>query len=286
MQFAIYNNQRAEAEPKLKGICLHCKQEVLAKCGAKNVWHWSHTKSENCDSWSEPETQWHRDWKKLFGEDDSEIKVQKDDIYHIADVINKEGIVFEFQNSPISSEIIKTRENFYGDKMIWVINGIKFKDTFQIFDEAYLKNWKIHILDEFSATNYPALKNSLIIEDWQVKHEKVRDLLVRNGLTHNIQEKVFSLNLSEHKFVNREQFVLKLNFELLDLYKENNEDYSFGKTEFIWEHPRRSWQGTARPVFIDFGVEFLYYVNSGIGKKSGVGTKISKLKFAEKYCGN
>ena len=283
MQFALYNSKKHAAEPALKGICLHCNKEVIAKCGAKNIWHWAHVKSDACEAWTEPETQWHRDWKNTFGSAYSEIRVVKDNVYHIADILNKNGIVFEFQNSAISSEIIKAREEFYGEKMLWIINGISFKDNFLIYEEDFIKSWKVTILSEFDASRYPEIRNAIMIEDWQVKSNHVKQFLIEKGFEYSADSKLYFFDLNKNKYANREQVILKLEEEILDLYLKYHKTTST-RVEFVWEHFRRSWQEAQRPVFIDFGDEFLLQVISGIGKKYGQGNKILKAKFIDKYC--
>jgi competence CoiA-like predicted nuclease len=283
MQFAICDHKKQEAEPQLKGLCIHCGNEVIAKCGAKNIWHWAHTKAKDCDSWSEPETLWHRNWKKTFGTSRSEIRIQKEAVYHIADVVNKDGIIFEFQNSPISAEVIQTREDFYGNKMIWVLHGSSFRENFQTYDEDYLRNWKFTILDEMTSANYKKDSHFLIIEDWQVKLPEVKAFLKKNGFDYSSTEKIYTLNQAKFKGTYREPLMLRLYTELLDLYKYSTTEVESMKTEFTWEHARRSWQEAKRPVFIDFGEDFLFYITSGIGKKYGTATKILKTKFIEKY---
>lgn len=283
MQFALYNSKKHSAQPALKGTCLHCGNEVIAKCGAKNIWHWAHVKSGDCDAWSEPETQWHRDWKDKFGTEYSEIRIIKNNVYHIADVLNNTGIVFEFQNSAISSEIIKAREEFYGSKMIWLINGISFKDNFVIYEEDFIKSWKVTILNEFDATRYPQFRNALIIEDWQVRSDPVKRFLKNKGFDYSPDFKLYFLDLYKNKYANREQLILKIEEEILDLYLKHHHTTST-RVEFVWEHFRRSWQEAQRPVFIDFGDDILLHVTAGIGKKYGRGNKILKTKFLEKYC--
>lgn len=103
MQYARINNFRRTAEPKLKATCEHCNGAVRAKCGSKIVWHWAHVSTESCDTWYEPETEWHRSWKNNFGPDRSEISIIKNDNKHVADVLTKDNLVIEFQNSPISA---------------------------------------------------------------------------------------------------------------------------------------------------------------------------------------
>jgi len=142
MLYASLNNEKIEAAPKTRAICPLCEKEVFSKCGEVNVWHWAHLKQESCDNWYEPETKWHKDWKNKFGKELSEIIIEKDGIKHIADIFTKDEIVIELQNSPILKPVIRKRELFYGKKMLWIINGIPFKDNFKIYpDERYLNKY-------------------------------------------------------------------------------------------------------------------------------------------------
>jgi competence CoiA-like predicted nuclease len=130
MLFANVNGQKVEAKPNTMGICPSCEQTVFPKCGEIKVWHWAHRKDKSCDSWYEPETEWHKNWKLVFGKEHCEIAISKGGVRHIADVWTKENVIIELQNSPIQKSIIRQREIFYGESMIWVINGKPFKENF------------------------------------------------------------------------------------------------------------------------------------------------------------
>jgi competence CoiA-like predicted nuclease len=132
MLFAIVNGEKVEAKPKLAGICPLCHRDVISKCGETNIWHWAHNKEVHCDSWHEPETEWHKKWKLVFGKDNCEIAISQDGVKHIADIVTNNKVIIELQNSPIQKPIIRIRETFYGKKMIWVINGTHFKNNFVI----------------------------------------------------------------------------------------------------------------------------------------------------------
>ncbi|NPV51658.1 MAG: hypothetical protein HPY60_10765 [Candidatus Methanofastidiosum sp.] len=145
MIWAIVENEKIEAKPSTQGICPICKGKLFSKCGDVNVWHWSHFKDENCDTWYEPETLWHKHWKMTFGKDNAEIRIEKDERFHIADILTNENVVIELQNSPILKPLIREREDFYGERMIWLINGFHFKNNFKIRepkDKSY-KGWLI-----------------------------------------------------------------------------------------------------------------------------------------------
>ena len=141
MLFAILDDKKTEPIPNTYAQCPFCGEKVMSKCGEIKVWHWAHIKGKGCDSWYEPETYWHRYWKLTFGDDNSEIKITKDDSWHVADILTKENVVIELQNSPIQKNTIRIREDFYGERMIWLINGIKFKDRFYIKDYDNRLNW-------------------------------------------------------------------------------------------------------------------------------------------------
>jgi len=141
MLFAILDEQKMEPIPNTHARCPVCGGKVVSKCGEINVWHWAHLKDESCDTWYEPETRWHRNWKLTFGRENCEIKIVKDDSWHVADVLTLGKLIIELQNSSIAKNIIREREEFYGERMIWIINGIKFKENFYIKDWSNELNW-------------------------------------------------------------------------------------------------------------------------------------------------
>lgn len=123
---ALVNGIEVLAEPKQRGLCKFCSGEMTSVCSENGykVNHWRHLAVTNCDPWSEGETQWHLNWKSQFPKHTNEI-IMYDEITgekHIADVLTDDGIVIEFQNSPISQSEINSRIAFY-KKMIWVVNG-------------------------------------------------------------------------------------------------------------------------------------------------------------------
>lgn len=104
--------------------CPFCGCEVTAVIGQFVVNHWRHLAKENCDPWSEPETEWHLNWKSYFPENFREVimRDEMNDEKHIADIKTDTGVVIEFQNSPITFSELTSRNEFY-KKIIWVVNG-------------------------------------------------------------------------------------------------------------------------------------------------------------------
>lgn len=109
---------KKEASPKDTGFCPICDDDVIAKCGEINTWHWAHKSKRDCDEWYEPETQWHLDWKNKFPEEQQEFTMGK----HRVDIRTNTRWIIELQNSNISPEKIKEREDYY-KRMIWLLNG-------------------------------------------------------------------------------------------------------------------------------------------------------------------
>jgi hypothetical protein len=136
MQYAIINNEKTLATLEIKRekskflfddktnnqpinpICPICKSPVIPKCGEINIHHWAHKNNLECDSFWEPETLWHRNWKNLFPKEQTEVTIGK----HRADILRKDGIVVELQHSSISIKDIFEREQEY-KKMIWLFDG-------------------------------------------------------------------------------------------------------------------------------------------------------------------
>lgn len=167
MKFALVENARTTAEPKQRGTCTNCGEEMIAKCGRTKVWHWAHKSREMCDPWWENETEWHRAWKSQFPEDWQEI-VHVDQLTgerHLADVKSAHGLVIEFQHSPIQDEERVSREQFYGD-MIWIVDALRgelnasyfqmglHRDPLQRDPLAYQLDWygRNRILHNWSAS--------------------------------------------------------------------------------------------------------------------------------------
>jgi len=141
MFYAIRNGEKVEPTPKAFGKCQLCEKDVFSKCGQINVWHWAHYKNTSCDSWYEPESFWHYYWKMSFGKENVERVISKEGVRHIADICTLNDVVIELQNSPISSQTILKREEFYGERMLWVVNGDSFLLRFD-FERPFSLNNK------------------------------------------------------------------------------------------------------------------------------------------------
>lgn len=137
MRLAKSEGALVEASPEKAATCRMCGSIVIAKCGEQRVWHWSHISRRECDSWSEPETPWHRSWKQHFPDDAQEV-VCRDESgnNHRADVKTQAGLVIEFQRSPIAPDVQRKREAFYGDRLIWVLDGSRLKGDIPRFDKG------------------------------------------------------------------------------------------------------------------------------------------------------
>jgi hypothetical protein len=97
-----------------------CKEKLIPKCGRIVTHHWAHRGADG-DSWREPETEWHRYWKRLVPPEYSEVTIERNGTRHRADIATKSGIVIELQHSPLAVDEIAEREAFYG-KMIWLFD--------------------------------------------------------------------------------------------------------------------------------------------------------------------
>lgn len=100
--------------------CPICGEKLIPKCGRIVTHHWSH-RGEDCDSWREPETEWHRYWKGLVPEDCAEVTIEKNGQKHRADIVTPDGVVIELQHSSLGVEMIERREAFY-ERMIWLFD--------------------------------------------------------------------------------------------------------------------------------------------------------------------
>lgn len=126
MRYGLNNkNKRVEVTSKgQRAKCSDCGSILIAKFGEFKEKHWSHKSNNDCDSWHEPITEWHLSWQNLFPFECREVSLKRNNAIHRADIMLKNGMVIEIQNSPININDIEGRESFYGNKnMIWIING-------------------------------------------------------------------------------------------------------------------------------------------------------------------
>lgn len=105
-------------------FCPVCRQPVILRKGAINASHFAHTGSQCPDSWHYDMSAWHKEMQEQFPEETREVVMSFDGETHRADVL-KDGVVIEFQHSPISADEFCDRNEFYtklGYKVVWVFD--------------------------------------------------------------------------------------------------------------------------------------------------------------------
>lgn len=139
MRLAYIDGIRKEAEPRLRGKCPVCGEEVIAKCGKTKIHHWAHRNKTQCDKWWENETGWHRMWKNYFPKDWQEFVMHDEQTgeKHIADVHTERGITIEFQHSFLKEDERVSRELFYKD-LVWVVDGTRLQSDFEKFRQGLM----------------------------------------------------------------------------------------------------------------------------------------------------
>lgn len=125
----IDGNYRQPLTTGERTICNCCDGELQAVVPHDNHAHWRH-KSGNCDSWSEPEGEWHLGWKMKFPLHSREV-LMIDPLtqeHHRADVFHRlpgcPGTTIELQHSQISEKERDAREVFYSarGRMFWLVH--------------------------------------------------------------------------------------------------------------------------------------------------------------------
>lgn len=132
---------REKRLPLLKAehtICRDYGGRLIAVIPVENVKHWRH-KAGDCDLWSEPEGEWHLQWKEFFDLNCREICLTdpQNGEKHRADILCGEGTpsatVLELQHSNISEDERLSGEKFYckNHRMFWPVrihNDTAFND--------------------------------------------------------------------------------------------------------------------------------------------------------------
>lgn len=140
------SGERIEATKSgIKATCPTCGGGVRAKCGRINHWHWAHINTDECDAWSERESEWHLSWKRLLPSHQVEVVIEKHGQRHRADIQTTRGLIVELQHSYLAPHKILEREWFYKN-MIWIFDArdVWEKENFELDEqETYYKfRWK------------------------------------------------------------------------------------------------------------------------------------------------
>jgi competence protein CoiA len=245
MQYAVVNEIKTEPLKGLKGICIGCGKQVLAKCGQVKIHHWAHTSIKDCDTWSEPETEWHREWKNRFPAEFREVCFtdKRTGEIHRADVHTNKGVTLEFQNSPISLEELKSREEFYSN-LIWIVNAKNFNIVFT----GNIPNPDDRILKDF------VMEGSL-----HVCYFKTKEIAAKTG----DEDRLYSFGCPELKGL----------------------ELSIKHCAFEWKNKHHGWLNTNMPTFLDLGDEFLYRLKERKQERSEFWyiEIVSKEKFISKF---
>lgn len=121
-----FDAHRREATPGATSYCACCQASIRAKCGSLVVHHWAHITAQDCDPWYDTGAhEWHLAWQRQHPAEWCERVIGN----HRADLLTPDGLVVEFQHSPISPEQIREREVFYLREcrdMLWVWDARAF----------------------------------------------------------------------------------------------------------------------------------------------------------------
>jgi len=317
MKFALVDGIKQEPAPKLKGICCNCGSITQAKCGTRKVWHWSHVTLQKCDPWWESETEWHRLWKGYFPCQNQEV-IHFDDKTgekHIADIKTNNGMIMEIQNSPIDELEMLSREHFYG-KMMWIVNGEKFKNNFTVLGKlpdpkskiaqevffmqptsryvedrrrkAELSNERDKLIADFGSS-YLRSEDQQYTEclkavDWGIFYLRSKDRQYTEFLKSGDSYEEWFKSRDTSDISSMELIEFPSMEEKIRVSKEVQSHY-VGHHLFIWKNHRNVWFQSAKPVFVDFGGSDLWRLMDYDLRGLKCVRKISKTALIEKNGG-
>lgn len=184
MQYAMTSSfEKILPSKGLTAVCPQCENEVIAKCGNINVWHWAHKTLLNCKYFERNETEWHRNWKARFPEQCREVRFPAYDsegnkTAHIADVYSYESeTAIEFQHSRITPNECMQRNEFYTgisecSRLSWIIDISDANYTFE--KDVYIKR---------KNEKYDSAKEDLLFHEME-KMQNIKNLV--NSLSHEL----------------------------------------------------------------------------------------------------
>lgn len=238
-------------------LCPNCGGKVSLKAGDEKRPHFAHEKNA-CDYFDyKGMSDWHLNWQSLFDKNQREVSVFNEGKKHIADVINSNGVVIEFQNSPISITKKSERDGFY-HKLIWVVNAKGFDVAFKTIQTQEYKTY---------------------LKDCDIRDEKISRINKAISDLSFYKSTSLTFNLDISKEIN--EIKLKYQNVLEEITQQNKAfDGCMHETtdQIEWKYERKIWTNSLTPVFLDFG-SFL-----GLLKGDCRVVRISRDSFLEKYC--
>jgi competence protein CoiA len=199
--------------------------------------HWAHARPRNCDPWWENETPWHRDWKNLFPQECREIShTAPNGEIHRADIKTPTGIVIEVQHSAMTDAERIARESFYGN-LVWVIDGRRFQDNFDI--HHMLPNPASELARDLvwaqAQRNMHGSNGGLFFRVSECRKERpdASKSNTKGGFLHGVCE---------------------IENELTEAY--------CGHHQYVWKRPHKTWFDAKCPVYLDFGEDELFRLDT------------------------
>lgn len=108
------SNNRIRAAPHTNAACPVCKETVIPKCGAINIWHWAHKTNAKC-LYGEGTGVWHLRWQDFALKNGANVEVPIVDKFgnmYRADIVYQNKVI-ELQHSNIGEMEIIHRSDFY-----------------------------------------------------------------------------------------------------------------------------------------------------------------------------
>lgn len=120
-----------EATPGARTTCHACGRTLIARCGEIYVNHWAHESGSSCDDWTEPDTDWHLEWKQALPKEWVDQVVERDGSRRFVDALLPDGTGVLFRRRRPSPEETRKREAFFGaENVIWVFDTRDAKSRF------------------------------------------------------------------------------------------------------------------------------------------------------------
>ena len=253
MQYALVNGRKSEACRGIRGECPLCGHPTVAKCGPRVMHHWAHASRRNCDPWWENETDWHREWKELFPKECREVShTAPNGEIHRADIKTPTGIIIEIQHSAMTDEERESRESFY-QNLVWIEDGRGFRNRFAILGKLPDPGSEICRKLVWWPPRPPPARN-LFGPPWEriARFIRVSDI---------VEAHPEFTKASIRKTGKIPSGILVYSSEYWEVEREV-EAHCIGHHQFYWTRPRRTWLDAVCPVYIDFGEEILWRIET------------------------
>ena len=213
----------------------------------------------------------------------TEVRICKDEKWHIADIYTNSEVVIELQYSSIDKQTIRAREAFYGERMLWLLNKRQMNIVPMELDSFYIdRPLPFSIYFDIKELGFPAWIADFLS---YTPTEKLKRSLLENGFVFDTLLKKY-FKISSMRTCRKFGFSADISGSLVDeirIFSRGISKQNPKLKKFSLIKSQKTWSDSGRNIFIDKSSNDILWIKSFKCNKYGIVEVLKKQDFIDKY---